>query len=254
MIELALIGMGSGHPDHLTRAAERALAAADLVLVPRKAEAPALAALRRALCARLLRAGARIVEFDLPRRDPDGAYLAEVAAWHAAIAGLWRTHLAEGLPAGGRAALLIWGDPALYDSSLRIAARTAAAGLALRVRVVPGISSLQLLTAAHAIPLNPLAGPVLITTGRRLRAEGWPDGVDSLAVMLDGDCAFETVRARPVTIWWGAYLGLAEESLLAGPLDRLGPEIRARRAALRAERGWIMDIYLMRRGADLSLA
>ncbi|MCA3862067.1 MAG: hypothetical protein IOB81_25890, partial [Burkholderia sp.] len=48
----------------------------------------------------------------------------------------------------GRLALLVWGDPALYDSSLRIAERLQAGGLPLRVRVVPGLTSLQLLTAA----------------------------------------------------------------------------------------------------------
>ena len=122
-----------------------------------------------------------------------------------------------------------------------------AGGVAMTVTVVPGITSLQALTAAHAIPLNDVAAPVLITTGRRLREAGWPDGVDTLAVMLDGGCAFDTLDPAGVTIWWGAYLGMAYEELASGPLATVGPRIVADRAALRARHGWIMDIYLLRR-------
>ena len=119
--------------------------------------------------------------------------------------------------------------------------------MAIRVHVEPGITSLQVLTAAHAIPLNTLAAPVLITTGRRLRAGGWPEGVDTLAVMLDGGCAFETLADERIAIWWGAYLGMPNQSLIAGPLGQVGAQIVRTRASLRAEHGWIMDIYLLRR-------
>lgn len=119
--------------------------------------------------------------------------------------------------------------------------------MAIRVHVEPGITSLQVLTAAHAIPLNTLAAPALITTGRRLRAGGWPEGVDTLAVMLDGGCAFETLADEGIAIWWGAYLGMPNQSLIAGPLEQAGAEIVRTRASLRAEHGWIMDIYLLRR-------
>ena len=46
--------------------------------------------------------------------------------------------------------------------------------------MVPGITSLQALCAAHAIPFNAVGAPVVVTTGRRLREGGWPDGVDSV--------------------------------------------------------------------------
>ena len=68
--------------------------------------------------------------------------------------------------------MLVWGDPSLYDSSLRIVDRLRDDGLDIRVRVIPGITSLQALTAAHAIPLNRLGAPVLITTGRQVRGAG----------------------------------------------------------------------------------
>jgi precorrin-6A synthase len=142
---------------------------------------------------------------------------------------------------------MVWGDPALYDSSLRIAERLRAGGLELRTEVIPGLTSLQLLTAVHAIPLNTLGAPVMITTGRQLRGRGWPDGVDTVVVMLDGDCSFQTLPPEDLTIYWAAYLGMPQQMMLAGPLAGTGSRIREARAAARAEHGWIMDIYLLRR-------
>ena len=245
MILLTLIGIGTGNPDHLTGQAITALNAADVILIPRKGTGKEdLAEMRRAICARVVTNPAtRLVEIDLPRRDPAIAdYVARVEAWHDAIARVWD----EAAPAAAHVALLVWGDPSLYDSTLRIARRLRPAPA---VRVVPGITSLAALTAAHAVPLNPLAGPVTITTGRRLRADGWPEGAIRVAVMLDGDCAFETLDPEGVDIWWGAYVGMAEQALLAGPLATTGPRIVALRADLRAAHGWIMDIYLMSREA-----
>ena len=250
MIELDLIGIGTGNPDHLTRQAEAAMNAADLILLPRKGDAKSdLIDLRRTLCATALTRPVRIVEFDLPVRAATGAYLAAVGDWHDAIAATWAAQIAEHLPQGGRLALLVWGDPSLYDSTLRIAERLRADGMALHVRVIPGITSLQALTAAHAIPLNTLGAPVVITTGRRLREHGWPEAADSVAVMLDGDCGFTTLAPECAAIWWGAYLGMPHEALIAGSLGDVAEEIVERRAALRAEHGWIMDIYLLRRTA-----
>jgi precorrin-6A synthase len=248
MIDLHLIGIGTGNPDHLTRAAIKAMNAADLILLPRKGDAKSdLLDLRRSICAEVLTGSTRIVEFDLPRRDVETSYLDAVERWHDAIADTWAVQIATHLPDGGRLALLVWGDPSLYDSSLRIADRLRRSGMAMRVHVEPGITSLQALTAAHAIPLNMLAAPVLITTGRRLRAGGWPDDIDTVAVMLDGRCAFETLDPLGTAIWWGAYLGMPNQALLTGQLDRVGSQIVQTRRMLRERHGWIMDIYLMRR-------
>lgn len=241
---LSLVGIGTGNPDHLTRAAIAALNAAEVILIPRKGETKAdLADLRRAICAGVVTTPAtRIVEFDLPVRDEAVAdYVQRVEDWHDAIAAAWLAALGG---AAGRVALLVWGDPSLYDSTLRIAARLSPAP---QVEVIPGITALQALTAAHAIPLNALAGSVTITTGRRLRDHGWPAGIDRLAVMLDGDCAFQHLDPAGVTIWWGAYLGMPVQALEAGPLAEAGPRILSRRPALRAAHGWIMDTYLLAR-------
>jgi len=244
MIRLSLIGIGTGNPDHLTRAAIRAMNDADLILLPRKGEAKSdLIDLRRAICAEVLTGETRIVEFDMPVRSAEGVYVDGVIDWHDAIAAIWVEQIAAHLPEGGTLALLVWGDPSLYDSSLRIAERL---GPAVEISVVPGITSVQALTAAHGICLNRLADPVLITTGRQLREQGWPVGVRDIVVMLDGHCAFQTLSPQSLEIWWGAYLGMEQQALAQGPLAVAGPKIIERRQALRRRHGWIMDVYMLR--------
>lgn len=257
MIDLYLIGIGTGNADHLTAQAVRAMNASDLILLPRKgAEKSDLVDLRHTICATVLTVPVRVVEFDLPERDGKAEYLDAVHAWHDAIAATWTDQIAAHLPDGGALALLVWGDPSLYDSTLRIAHRLARAGMELRVNVIPGITSIQALTAVHAIPLNALAEPVLITTGRRLREGGWPQGVDSVVVMLDSGCAFQALTPEGIEIWWGAYLGMPHQALVHGRLANAAPRIMALRACLREAHGWIMDIYLMRKmdNADVASA
>jgi len=247
-MDLRLIGIGTGNPDHITLEGVRALQTAEIVLIPRKGdEKRDLADLRREICARVLGDDARIVEFDLPKRDDSGDYMAGVNDWHDAVAAAWSAALAAQSPPPASAALLIWGDPSLYDSSLRIAGRLDPRP---KVKVIPGITSLQALTAAHRIPLNAVGAPVLITTGRLLHEAGWPRGVPTLAVMLDGRCAFTAIAPEGVTIWWGAYLGMAQEILRAGPLAEVGAEIVNARETARARHGWIMDTYILHRDAS----
>ncbi len=248
-IELILIGIGTGNPEHLTLQAIGALNRADLILIPRKgADKAELADLRRLICVTHLNGPAQLVEFDLPVRDSAApSYLNGVHDWHAAIADTWAQQIATNRPQGGSIALLVWGDPSLYDSSLRIAEQLQSAGMTLRVEVIPGLTSVQLLTAAHAIPLNTLGAPVLITTGRQLREGGWPVGLDTVVVMLDGTCAFQTLPPERLHIYWAAYLGMPHQLLMAGPLASTGPHILAARAGAREEHGWLMDIYLLRR-------
>jgi precorrin-6A synthase len=215
--------------------------------LPRKGSAKAdLADLRRDILLQVLTHAVQVEEYDVPQRAQQDDYVGAVNDWHNAIAQVWADCIAVALPHGGQVALMVWGDPSLYDSTLRIAARLGP----VDVVVIPGITSLQLLTAAHAIPLNALAAPVTITTGRRLRDDGWPTGADSIAVMLDAGGAFATVNATGVHIWWGAYVGMPQQVLIAGPLAAVSTQIIDTRAALRAQHGWIMDIYILRRGHD----
>ena len=221
--------------------------AADLILLPRKGDSKAdLADLRRDILSHVLTAPVKVVEYDVPQRASQDDYLGAVNDWHDAIAQVWSVCIATALPDGGDVALMVWGDASLYDSTLRIAARLAP----MTVQVIPGITSLQVLTAAHAIPLNDLGAPVMITTGRRLRDEGWPVGVKTLAVMLDAGGAFTTLDPAGLQIWWGAYVGMPQQTLIAGRLADVADNIVKTRAALRMTHGWIMDIYLLRRGHD----
>jgi precorrin-6A synthase len=247
MITLSLIGIGTGNPDHLTAQAAKALNAADLILLPRKGDDKSdLADVRHLILSHVLTTPVPVAEYDVPKRADQADYLGAVNDWHDAIANVWQTTITTHRPGGGNVALMVWGDPSLYDSTLRIAARLPG----VSVNVIPGITSLQVLTAAHAIPLNALAAPVTITTGRRLRETGWPAGSDSVAVMLDSGGAFATIPPEGVTIWWGAYVGMPQQVLIHGPLAEVAAQIIDTRARLRALHGWIMDIYLLRRGDE----
>ncbi|MBC6407773.1 MAG: precorrin-6A synthase (deacetylating) [Rhodobacteraceae bacterium] len=188
MIRLSLVGIGSGNLDQLTIQAMRTLRAADVILLPRKgAEKSALYDIRRQILAHMSGGpvSARLVDFDYPLRAQGGDYLGGVHAWHAALAEIWTALIATHAADNSHVALMIWGDPSLYDSTLRIAKRLAQ-GRDLEVRIVPGLSSLQLLSAAHGVALNEIGAAVQITTGRLLRSCGWPKGVSNVVVMLDG--------------------------------------------------------------------
>ena len=247
MLTLVLTGIGCGDPEQLTLAAIRAINKADLVLIPRKgAEKSDLADLRRAICANVLvNDKTRVVEFDLPVRDAgEEDYRKGVDEWHDAVAATWSREIASHLGGQGRVALLIWGDPSLYDSSLRIAARLEPPP---RIEVVPGVTSIQALCAAHALPVNEIGEPFLVTTGRRLRERGWPSGVNTIVVMLDGGVSFQYLDPAGLQIWWGAYLGMPDEILISGDLAEAGPRIVAARSQAREKHGWIMDSYILRR-------
>lgn len=245
MKTLFLVGIGTGNPEHLTLQAIRALNSADVILIPRKGESKAdLAETRRAICAEVVtNPSTRLVEFDLPTRDETTSdYVQRVEEWHDKIATVWTKALDQTKGAKDRVALLVWGDPSLYDSTLRIAARLAPRP---EITVIPGITSLQGLTAAHAIPLNDLAAPFTVTTGRHLRDHGWPTGCNRIAVMLDGECSFTHITPDNVTIWWTAYVGMPQQCSLSGPLSETAAQIIEARKVLRAQHGWIMDIYIL---------
>ena len=64
---------------------------------------------------------------------------------------------------------LVWGDPALYDSTIRILQAILVSGrCAFEFEVIPGITSVQALAAQHKVPLNSIGRSIEITTGRRL--------------------------------------------------------------------------------------
>ncbi|MFT4043932.1 MAG: precorrin-6A synthase (deacetylating) [Gordonia sp. (in: high G+C Gram-positive bacteria)] len=250
-INLRVIGIGPGDPRQLTLQAVEAIAGVDVFLTLDKGDVTdGLAQVRREILAKHADGGHRLIAIADPPRDRQPSdYGAEVRRWHAARAALIEAALHAELHDGGVAAFLVWGDPALYDSTLRIVDDLAARpGLELDVDVIPGVTSASALTAAHAIVAHRVGEPLLITTGRRL-AQTAPGADLNQIVMLDADLAFRHTAAADDYIWWGAYLGMPEEILISGRVGEVGEKIAAARAAARARMGWIMDIYLLRKAS-----
>jgi precorrin-6A synthase len=251
MRRMLLIGIGAGDPQYVTQQAVGALNAVDVFFVMDKGEEKDdLVALRRAVCERFIDDQSyRIVAVRDPQRDRTAAaYASAVDDWRRARAQIWERLIADELGADGVGAILVWGDPSLYDSTLTIMDAIRAAGrVRFEVEVIAGISAIAALCARHAIALNRVGEAVHITTGRRLAREGLPANAPDVVVMLDAHCAFSALRHEPVDIYWGAYLGTPDEILIAGSVGEVADEIERRRAAARARKGWIMDTYLLRR-------
>lgn len=241
--DLWLIGIGTGAPGHMTLEGQAALRDASALLLPRKGPGKDDLADLRLQLLEAAGATAQVLPFDMPVRDDNLPYELRVSRWHDEIALRWQS-AAESHSGDGPVALMVWGDPGLYDSTLRIAERLTPKPV---LRVLPGITALQALTAAHAVPFNTVNGSVLVTTGRRLRDEGFPDGADSAFVMLDGACSFKDLDVPDLEIWWGAFLGMPQQVLEHGPLDEATPRILKTREAARTAHGWLMDTYLLRR-------
>jgi precorrin-6A synthase len=254
MRELLVIGMGPGHPDQITIQAVRALNRADVLFRIDKGDAKSgLNAARDEILRRHVSgAGYRVVDIPEPPRDrsPDltaAGYRDAVGDWHEARAELIEAAIAAELGADGVGAFLVWGDPSLYDSTLRIIDRLLARGAVdFEYTVVPGVTSVQALAAAHRVPLNRVGEPVFITPARRI-AGGLPEGLDSAVVMLDPGFTAAGFDDPALTVFWGAYLSTADETLISGPLAEVADQITATKAELRARHGWIMDTYLLRR-------
>jgi precorrin-6A synthase len=248
--KILVIGIGAGDPDYLTVQAINALNQADVFFVMDKGPAKdKLVALRKEICARFIKDhDYRIVEAASPERQRDGAdYRAAVAQLNRDKQRVFEQLIEEELAQGQCGAFLVWGDPSLYDSTIRILDAILAQGrLAFEFEVIPGISSVQALAAKHRVPLNFIGRPVAITTGRRL-AQGFPADTDSVVVMLDAQNAYRDLAGEDLDIYWGAYVGTPDEILISGRLDDVKDEIVRVRGEARDANGWIMDTYLLRR-------
>lgn len=248
MRKIFVIGIGAGDPDHLTLQAIKALNQVDVFFILEKGALKAsMIELRKEICRRHVTGAYRFAEAASPawdRRTVD--YGATVDDLNRDKQTLFEDLIA-GLAEDECGAFLVWGDPMLYDSTIRNLDAVIAAGHhPLEYEVIPGITSIQALAAKHRIPLNRIGQPVWITTGRRL-AEGFPDGADSAVVLLDGHNTYLRYADQDLEIYWGAYLGTPDEILIAGPLKDVAARIECVRAEARLAKGWIMDIYLLRR-------
>ena len=248
-----VIGIGAGDPEHLTLQAVRVLSALDVILVIDKGDAKReLTDLRHEICARHIAKPYRVLTAADPERDRTATnsmsgYTGAVGDWYDARADVIGAVLRDEVSAGESVGILVWGDPALYDSTIRVLDRISQRRtVEFTYEVIPGITSLQTLAARHRVTFTGVGAPVHVTTGRRLAA-GMPEELDDVLVMLDGSEAFAGLDDDDLDIYWGAYLGMPGELLVAGDLQERKAEIVALRGKARAEHGWIMDSYLLHR-------
>lgn len=233
-----VIGIGPGGFGQLTLDAVEALNRVDVFLVGDDSEDQSdLVWLRSELLRRHVTRPHRVITVLDPKRQHPGDVDAGRLATY--------SHILAGLGADDAVGFLAWGDPGLYDSILRVV--DALRGkLSLDVTVIPGVSALQVLAAAHQIALNAGAS-VHITTGARLLAEYAPT-LGDVVVMNDPDLACRGLAQEfPETeIFWGAYLGTPDQVLANGPLRGVVDDLAALRQRLVEHHGWIQDTYLLR--------
>jgi precorrin-6A synthase len=231
---IRVIGMGMG-PSQITAEAAEALRGCDYVIAASKREDDGLLALRREVCHAY---DLPLVVVPDPERDRDDPadYPGAVKDWHQARVSAYREVIATH---AGRPGFLVWGDPALYDSTIRIVRE-----LDDDYTVVAGISAPQLLAARHRIVLHEVGQPVLITTQRRLAA-AVAGGAENIVVMLTS--GFSSDGVEDWQVWWGANLGTPSERLVSGRVADVADAIGQARDAARAEAGWVMDLFLIRK-------
>ncbi|MET0774002.1 MAG: precorrin-6A synthase (deacetylating) [Pseudomonas mandelii] len=250
MKKLLVIGIGAGNPDYITMQAVKALNLVDVFFLMDKGQSKdKLIDLRREICQRYITDhDYRFVEAHSPERERGEVdYKTSVDDLNFAKQQTFERLINEELSDGQCGGFLVWGDPALYDSTLRILQAILASGrCAFEYDVIPGITSVQALAAQHKVPLNRIGGSIEITTGRRLAA-GQVSDADSLVVMLDAEDSYHQVADQETEIYWGAYLGTPDEILISGKLKDVAPEIERVRKAARVTNGWIMDTYLLRK-------
>jgi precorrin-6A synthase len=247
--KIMVIGIGAGNPDFITIQAIEAMNRADVFFIPDKgAEKAELRLVRHSIIERHVRnASVRTVEYKVPSRRRDrGSYEEAVAAWHAQIGEAYRRLILEDLGESEIGAFLVWGDPTLYDSTLRVLEDLRlTGGFELEYDVIPGISSVQALAAEHRVPINAIGRAVLVTNGRALEGS-LPDNVDSLVVLLNVDKALQTCDGE-LDAYWGAYVGMPEEILISGKLKDVAADIERVRSAARQKNGWVMDCLMLKK-------
>jgi len=236
-MRIRILGVGMGH-QHVTPEVAEALRGCDYVLAAEKRGHDALLAARRAIAADF---GVEVVAVPDPERDRNDPedYPGAVRAWHEARVTAYAQVLRQ---RGGTAGLLVWGDPSLYDSTIRIVEQLAAR-LPIEYDVLPGISAPQLLAARHRIVLHPVGQPVHVTPARRLR-DAIDAGQTNVIVMLAG--SLDLAGLDDWWIWWGANLGTHSEELVSGRVGDVMPDLVAARDRAKAAAGWVMDVYLLR--------
>ncbi|MFT3872992.1 MAG: precorrin-6A synthase (deacetylating) [Nocardioides sp.] len=236
-MRVRILGAGMG-PQHLTCEVVEALRTVDYIIAADKGSGDRLLAVRQAIA---VEHGLEVIPVPDPPRDRNDPadYPGAVNAWHEARVRAYEQVLRE---RGGTAAFLVWGDPAFYDSTIRIVEQLATR-LPIEYDVLPGISAPQLLAARHRVVLHSVGQPVHLTTSRGLR-EAVAAGQTNLVVLLNR--VIDLAGLEDWSIWWGANLATDSEELVAGRVGDVLDEVHAARDRAQQTAGWVMDIYLLR--------
>ena len=245
MIKIFLIGIGTGNPEHLTLEGVRILNEMDLILLPQKKnDKDDLCKVRRYICQSVIKnKKITIKKYKIPERLENLDYFDSVSIWHKEISENLTAIINEFKIKNLKLGFLIWGDPGLYDSTIRIISNM---DINYKLKIISGISSIQELTSSHLISLNDIGESVLITTGRRLKEDMFFNNKKVL-VLLDGKCSFKNLNTEKYYIWWGAYLGMKNQILIKGLLKDVYKKIIDHRVKARKIYGWIMDSYLLKK-------
>lgn len=253
MKKIFLIGIGTGNPEHLTIQAINTLKKVNVFFILEKESEKNedLVKIRKEILQRYLPDERyRVMEIKIPERKSGGkeleVYKERVASWRKQKAEIIASLINQEIADGETGAILIWGDPSLYDGHIEILNYILKEGWAdFEFEVIPGITSIQVLAARHKIPLNFIGEGIHITTGRRLK-EIHPDDVKNSVVLLDNYLTYRNFADSDLHIYWGAYLGTGKEVLISGRLKEVLDEIMKKRNEARKSNGWIMETYILR--------
>ena len=139
---LFIIGIGAGSRDHVTVQAINALNAVDVFFIIDKGDEKAeLNRIRQEICETYIKDRTyRMVAAPDPERDRmASSYRSAVRDWHERRVEIFEEMIARELKDGECGGFLVWGDPALYDSTLRIVQQIVARGaVAFTYEVIPG--------------------------------------------------------------------------------------------------------------------
>lgn len=249
---LVVIGVGPGDPDQLTMEAVRSMNEVSAFVVTEKSrpDGDPLAAARTAMLARHVDGDPTVLVVEDPARERSADKTSDLRGYEDAVRSWHRAREDRYVEAirslEGDVGFLVWGDPSIYDSTVRILGPVADR-IGAQVEVIPGVSSLSALAARHRIVLHRVGEPLHITTGRRLN-EAVASGQTCIAVMLNRSLD-ELADLDPDRwmIWWGANIGLRSERLVAGLLGDVLEQIHLARGTARERAGWVMDAYLLQR-------
>ncbi|NVK20172.1 MAG: precorrin-6A synthase (deacetylating) [Methylocystaceae bacterium] len=253
MKKILIIGIGAGDPDYVTMQAVKAMNEVDVFFIMDKGEDKSkLTDIRKDICQRYItNKDYRFVEAHSPewnRRNSD--YHKTIGTLNNDKQAVFESLIANDLKDGEIGAFLIWGEPSLYDSTVRIMETIVSSDrYDLDFEVIPGISSIQALAAKHKTTLNTIGKAVQVTTGRKL-LQGFPETADSVVVMLDANDAYRQFIDENIDIYWGAYIGTSDEILVSGKLHEVADDIQRIRTKARDANGWIMDTYILRKNDD----